>query len=163
MEVSRRPILRRNLEPARPLRRLLPVDISGSTEGTDAAAPCGQSLFDIVAEKSNITVEQFLKIVNLQDQKKDNIRVRLCYTRDFLIGLASCPAARKRPEFLPEHAIVLTHARDPNYLWVNETNGNKETTGDGEPISSDFWRKANYTVNWSPVTAHHGDNHSRRH
>ncbi|XP_077382884.1 uncharacterized protein C8orf88 homolog [Festucalex cinctus] len=161
MEVSRRPNLRRNLEPARPLRRLLPLDTGGSTEHTENAALCGQSLFDIMAEKSNITVEQFLKIVNLQDQKK----VRLCYSRDFLIGLASCPAARKRPEFLPEHPIVLAHARDPSYLRVNETSGNKGRSGHGElqPISSDFWRKADYRVDWSPVTAHHGDDHSHRH
>lgn len=35
---------------------------------------------------------------------------RISYTRDFLIGLASCPEARKKPEFLPEHPIVLTKA-----------------------------------------------------
>lgn len=35
---------------------------------------------------------------------------RISYTRDFLIALASCPEARKKPEFLPEHPIVLTEA-----------------------------------------------------
>uniref|UniRef100_A0AAX7SGR5 Uncharacterized protein n=1 Tax=Astatotilapia calliptera TaxID=8154 RepID=A0AAX7SGR5_ASTCA len=35
---------------------------------------------------------------------------RISYTRDFLIGLASCPEARKKPEFLPEHPIVLSEA-----------------------------------------------------
>lgn len=35
---------------------------------------------------------------------------RICYTRDFLIGLARCPEAKKKPEFLPEHPIVLTEA-----------------------------------------------------
>lgn len=35
---------------------------------------------------------------------------RLSYSRDFLIGLANCAQARKKPEFLPEHPIVLTEA-----------------------------------------------------
>lgn len=35
---------------------------------------------------------------------------RISYTRDFLIGLASCPEARKKPEFLPDHPIVLSEA-----------------------------------------------------
>lgn len=32
---------------------------------------------------------------------------RICYTRDFLIKMANCPMAKKKPEFLPDHPIVL--------------------------------------------------------
>lgn len=35
---------------------------------------------------------------------------RISYTRDFLIGLANCPEAQKKPEFLPNHPIVLMAA-----------------------------------------------------
>lgn len=35
---------------------------------------------------------------------------KLSYSRDFLISLANCPQSRKRPEFLPDYAIVLTKA-----------------------------------------------------
>ncbi|XP_067367323.1 uncharacterized protein C8orf88 homolog isoform X3 [Channa argus] len=66
--------------------------------------------------KTNIGIEQFYKIVNLHKQKHG----RITYTRDFLIGLASCPAARKKPEFLPEHPIVLIEARDPGHLKLHE-------------------------------------------
>ncbi|XP_019729193.1 uncharacterized protein C8orf88 homolog isoform X2 [Hippocampus comes] len=125
MELSRRRTLQKHLEPARPLRRLLPVGSGASTEPTVNAASCAQTLIDIVDEKTNITVEQFFKIVNPQDQKKK----RLSYSHDFLIGLASCSAAKKRPEFLPDHPIVLPKARDPSFLTVNKSswsNGKKE-------------------------------------
>ncbi|XP_061531749.1 uncharacterized protein C8orf88 homolog isoform X1 [Phycodurus eques] len=121
MEVSRRQI-QKHLEPARPLRRLLRVD-----EPTLNAASCTQALNDIVDQTTNIEIEQFCKIVNLQEKK-----ARVSYTRDFLIGLASSPAAMKKPECLPDHPVVLPSAQKyPRYLWVNETNGNyrKEVAG----------------------------------
>ncbi|KAM9310013.1 uncharacterized protein C8orf88 homolog [Pholidichthys leucotaenia] len=68
MEVSRR-VFQKHLEPARPLRRCIHVEIE-----------------------------------------------KISYTRDFLISLAHCPAAKKKPEFLPDHPIVLTVARDPGNL-----------------------------------------------
>uniref|UniRef100_A0A8C6STL7 Uncharacterized protein n=1 Tax=Neogobius melanostomus TaxID=47308 RepID=A0A8C6STL7_9GOBI len=66
MEVERRRIIQKKLEPARPLRRV------------------------------------FYIVIHLLD--------RISYTRDFLIDLASRPESRKRPEFLPEHPIVLANA-----------------------------------------------------
>ncbi|KAM9807043.1 uncharacterized protein C8orf88 homolog [Syngnathus typhle] len=111
MEVSRRRTIQKHLEPARPLRRLLPVDVRGSPEPKINPASCVQTLINIADKQTNITVEQFLEIVNLQDEKKE----RLSYSRDFLIGLASCPAAKMRPEFLPDHPIVLPNARKVDY------------------------------------------------
>uniref|UniRef100_A0A3B5Q2P0 Uncharacterized protein n=1 Tax=Xiphophorus maculatus TaxID=8083 RepID=A0A3B5Q2P0_XIPMA len=70
MEVSSRRVLLRHLEPARPLRRCVHVNI----------------LFSFVLVE------------------------RISYTRDFLIGLAGCPEAKKRPEYLPDHPIVLPEA-----------------------------------------------------
>ncbi|MED6234409.1 hypothetical protein ATANTOWER_029001, partial [Ataeniobius toweri] len=58
---------------------------------------------------TTVGIDQFFKIFNLHKQKKE----RICYTRDFLIGLASCPEAKKRPEYLPDHPVVLPEARDP--------------------------------------------------
>uniref|UniRef100_A0A668ULQ7 Uncharacterized protein n=1 Tax=Oreochromis aureus TaxID=47969 RepID=A0A668ULQ7_OREAU len=44
---------------------------------------------------------------------------RISYTRDFLIGLASCPEARKKPEFLPDHPIVLSEAVSVKLIvWI---------------------------------------------
>lgn len=118
MEVSRRRILQKHLEPARPLRRCIHVDI----EPQISAATCAQTLMEVMDQETNVDIEQFYKIINLHKQKEG----RISYTRDFLIGLASCPEARKKPEFLPEHPIVLTKARDPEHLRFHETMWNGE-------------------------------------
>ncbi|KAM9724247.1 uncharacterized protein C8orf88 homolog isoform 2-T2 [Menidia menidia] len=109
MEVSRRRTLLKHLEPARPLRRFIHEDIEPQMH----AAACVQTLME---QKTNIGIEQFCKIVNICKQKN----ARISYTRDFLIGLASCPEAKKKPEYLPEHPIVLLEARDPRQLELRE-------------------------------------------
>ncbi|XP_051812484.1 uncharacterized protein C8orf88 homolog [Acanthochromis polyacanthus] len=124
MEVSRRRVLQKHLEPARPLRRCIPAemgDYSALPESQINAAACAQKLID---HETNIGIEQFYEIVNLHKQKK----ARISYTRDFLIALASCPESRKKPEFLPEHPVVLTEARDPGNLRLLQMrwNGEKE-------------------------------------
>ncbi|XP_039662719.1 uncharacterized protein C8orf88 homolog [Perca fluviatilis] len=120
MEVSRRRILQKHLEPARPLRRCIHVD----SEPIINAATCGQALMEEEDEEANIGIEQFYRIVNLHKQKEG----RISYTREFLIGLASSPEARKKPKFLPEHPIVLMEARDLGHLRLHEMrwNGGKE-------------------------------------
>ncbi|KAM7420691.1 hypothetical protein PAMA_015083 [Pampus argenteus] len=118
MEVSRRRILQKHLEPARPLRRSIYVDIEPQIN----AATCAQTLMEVVDQETNVGIDQLYKIINLHKQKEG----RISYTRDFLIGLANCPEARKKPEFLPEHPIVLTKARDPGHLRFNETTRNEE-------------------------------------
>ncbi|XP_023258925.1 uncharacterized protein C8orf88 homolog isoform X1 [Seriola lalandi dorsalis] len=118
MEVSRRRILQKHLEPARPLRRCIHIDMEPQIN----AATCAQALMEEVDQETDISIEQFYKIVNLQKHNEG----RISYTRDFLIGLASCPEARKKPEFLPEHPIVLTEARDPGDLRLHEMGGGKE-------------------------------------
>ncbi|XP_042346368.1 uncharacterized protein C8orf88 homolog [Plectropomus leopardus] len=122
MEVSRRRVLQKHLEPARPLRRFIHVD----SEPQINAATCAQALMAEEDQETNIGIEQFYKIVNLAKQKEG----RISYSRDFLIGLASCPESRKRPEFLPEHPIVLTEARDLEDLKLHEMrwNGRNEDT-----------------------------------
>ncbi|KAM9353027.1 uncharacterized protein C8orf88 homolog [Symphorus nematophorus] len=112
MEVSRRRILQKHLEPARPLRRCLHVDMGPNIN----AATCAQALMEEPDQETNVGIEQFFKIVNLHKQKEG----RISYTRDFLIALANCPEARKKPEFLPEHPIVLTEARDLGHLRLHE-------------------------------------------
>uniref|UniRef100_A0A8D3BCT6 Uncharacterized protein n=1 Tax=Scophthalmus maximus TaxID=52904 RepID=A0A8D3BCT6_SCOMX len=112
MEVSRRRSLPKHLEPARPLRRCFHIGIEPKIN----AATCAQALVEEVDSQTNIGIEQFLKIFNLEKQREG----RISYTRDFLIALASCPEARKKPEFLPEHPIVLTEAREPADLRLHE-------------------------------------------
>ncbi|XP_033496615.1 uncharacterized protein C8orf88 homolog [Epinephelus lanceolatus] len=118
MEVSRRRVLQKHLEPARPLRRFIHVD----SEPQKNAATCAQALMAEEDQETNIGIEQFYKIVNLAKQKEG----RISYSRDFLIGLASCPESRKKPEFLPEHPIVLTEARELGHLKLHEMRNNGE-------------------------------------
>uniref|UniRef100_A0A667ZXQ0 Uncharacterized protein n=2 Tax=Myripristis murdjan TaxID=586833 RepID=A0A667ZXQ0_9TELE len=112
MEVSRRRVLQKHLEPARPLRRSNHID----QEPNRHADTCAQELMEIENQERNIGVEEFCKIVHLHMQKEG----RISYTRDVLIQLASSPVAKQKPEFLPEHPIVLSKARDPELLMLQE-------------------------------------------
>ncbi|XP_041842880.1 uncharacterized protein C8orf88 homolog isoform X2 [Melanotaenia boesemani] len=112
MEVSRRRVLPKHLEPARPLRRL-----HHDVEPIVNTAACAHTLKE---QETNGGIEQFYKIVNLCRPNK----ARISYTRDFLIRLASCPQAKKKPEYLPEHPIVLCEARDPGQLELGEIRWN---------------------------------------
>uniref|UniRef100_A0A671WUV8 Uncharacterized protein n=1 Tax=Sparus aurata TaxID=8175 RepID=A0A671WUV8_SPAAU len=67
----------------------------------------GRSLCTPVLDYS---LDSYQLICNMQQQQKLKPTCRISYTRDFLIALANCPEARKKPEFLPEHPIVLTEA-----------------------------------------------------
>ncbi|XP_071771940.1 uncharacterized protein C8orf88 homolog [Centroberyx gerrardi] len=112
MEVSRRRILQKHLEPARPLRRCNHID----QEPKRNAETCAQALMEAENQETTIDVEQFYKIVHLHKQKEG----RISYTRDFLIELASSPVAKRKPEYLPEHPIVLEKARDPGLPILHE-------------------------------------------
>ncbi|XP_034030831.1 uncharacterized protein C8orf88 homolog isoform X2 [Thalassophryne amazonica] len=115
MEVSQRRVLQKHLEPARPLRRCVCIDSAQQQERN--ADLCTQAPLE-----ANVGVEQLHKIVHHDKLKQGRIPVR--YTRDFLIGLASCPEAMTKPEFLPDHPIVLPKARDPGLLRLHEMRWN---------------------------------------
>ncbi|XP_051722361.1 uncharacterized protein C8orf88 homolog isoform X2 [Ctenopharyngodon idella] len=124
MDVSKRII--RNLEPARPLRRLNMNQV-----------PQSYAEIKPVEKPDNIIkVEHFYEILHLQStstQPKKKVE-RICYTRDFLLKMASCPMAKKKPEFLPEHPIVLENGRTndvPRYFITNYNNNN-----DGEDMAA---------------------------
>lgn len=118
----------KNLEPARPLRR----------QGSKCELP--QSCAEIKPDNI-IKVEHFYEILHLQSpqpKKKSvyplqNKAERICYTRDFLIKMASCPMAKKKPEFLPEHPIVLENGRTndvPRNFFTNYNNNNNSEDED---------------------------------
>ncbi|CAJ1062127.1 uncharacterized protein C8orf88 homolog [Xyrichtys novacula] len=119
MEVSRRRVLQKHLEPARPLRRCIQVENEPNLNAT-----CAQAMIKEINEETNIGIEQFYKIVNLHKQREGTAQGRISYSRDFLIGLASCPEARKKPEYLPEHPVVLTEARDLKHIKLHKRRWN---------------------------------------
>lgn len=100
--------MQKHLEPARPLRRFS-VDQEPFRNVETFAYPQ-------VEDKpiNKIGVDQFYKILQLHSQNQErNHKVRICYSREFLIQLASSPVAKRKPDFLPEHPVVLEKARDP--------------------------------------------------
>ncbi|KAI1886221.1 hypothetical protein AGOR_G00211760 [Albula goreensis] len=109
MEVSRRRIYNKHLQPARPLRRLnIDPDSRRNTE-TETFA-CSQ---DEEKPINSIGVDQLYEIINLHTQSHQKPKKeRISYSREFLIKLASSPISKRRPDFLPEHPVVLEKARD---------------------------------------------------
>ncbi|CAG11964.1 unnamed protein product [Tetraodon nigroviridis] len=112
MEVSRRRVLQKHLEPARPLRRCVNL----VTEPTAHASTCAQALIEEGNPETGVDINRFYEIL-CQNKKKEG---RLCYSRDVLISLANCKESRRKPEFLPEYSIVLTKARDAEHLRLHE-------------------------------------------
>ncbi|XP_051575730.1 uncharacterized protein C8orf88-like isoform X1 [Myxocyprinus asiaticus] len=135
MDVSKR--IMRNLEPARPLRRLninqVPqsnAEIKPFTKGKEKPRECllPSNCF-FCGQDNNIKVEQLYKILHLQSTSTQPIKKdRICYSRDFLIKMASCPVAKKKPEFLPEHPVVLENGRtsDVPRLFVGNCYKNED-------------------------------------
>ncbi|KAI7806898.1 uncharacterized protein C8orf88 homolog [Triplophysa rosa] len=104
MEVSKKIV--RNLEPARPLRRL---NINQVPQSNVVIKPFEKPIKN---PDSSIKVEQLYEILHLQSTSiQPKKKERICYTRDFLIKMANCPMAKKKPEFLPDHPIVLENGR----------------------------------------------------
>uniref|UniRef100_A0A3P9Q9A1 Uncharacterized protein n=1 Tax=Poecilia reticulata TaxID=8081 RepID=A0A3P9Q9A1_POERE len=97
MEVSSRRVLLRHLEPARPLRRCVHVNV-GEFQGVNLKIRVFALIYRVVTLFIEPQINILFSFVLVE---------RICYTRDFLIGLASCPEAKKRPEYLPDHPIVL--------------------------------------------------------
>ncbi|XP_035386415.1 uncharacterized protein C8orf88-like [Electrophorus electricus] len=116
MGVSRRRI--RNLQPARPLRRL---NINQEKHR------------EVVAERSDKTTDtptntisekQFYEILKPQSQCQSLAKTeRISYSRDLLIRLASSPMAKKKPDFLPDHPVDLEKPRHQD-VFLNNFNNN---------------------------------------
>ncbi|XP_035386997.1 uncharacterized protein C8orf88-like isoform X1 [Electrophorus electricus] len=121
MGVSRRRI--RNLQPARPLRRL---NINQEKHR------------EVVAERSDKTTDtptntisekQFYEILKPQSQCQSLAKTeRISYSRDLLIRLASSPMAKKKPDFLPDHPVVLEKPRHQD-VFLNNFNNNLDIQG----------------------------------
>ncbi|XP_076122105.1 uncharacterized protein C8orf88 homolog [Alosa pseudoharengus] len=117
MEVSRRRM--KHLEPARPLRRL--------NEDQPRFADL-ESFASQATSFNRIEVEQFYEILQVHSKNLVAKKERISYSREFLLKFASTPMARRRPEFLPEHPVVLDKARvqDVRRLILCNTCAGKE-------------------------------------
>ncbi|XP_029958445.1 uncharacterized protein C8orf88 homolog [Salarias fasciatus] len=118
MEVSKRRIFQKHLEPARPLRRCFHIE----TEPELDADECTQAQEIIMCndpletEKAAVEINQLYLSINLDQQKKGQIS----YSRDFLISLARCPEAKRKPHFLADHSILASIIRDAGELGFHD-------------------------------------------
>ncbi|XP_035244360.1 uncharacterized protein C8orf88 homolog isoform X3 [Anguilla anguilla] len=104
MEVSRRRIYNKHLQPARPLRRLN-IDPEPRRNVEIETYTCSHTEDKPM---KNIGVDQLYEIIHLHSQSHQKPKKeRISYSREFLIKLASSPIAKRRPDFLPEHPVVL--------------------------------------------------------
>ncbi|NP_001094418.2 uncharacterized protein C8orf88 homolog [Danio rerio] len=123
MDVSKRIV--RHLEPARPLRRFRLNQVPQSYAETRP----------IEKPDNIITVENFYEILHLKStetQQKKKVE-RICYTRDFLVKMANSPMSKEKPEFLPDHPVVLKNGRPsdlPRYFSTSYNNNNYKHLSD---------------------------------
>ncbi|KAF5901095.1 hypothetical protein DAT39_009177, partial [Clarias magur] len=107
MEVSMRRM--RNLEPARPLRRLNKESTMFQTGVVDQMGVVAEP-DKKPAEINVITVQQVYEILKLHSPRPEK-KERISYSRERLMELANSPLAKRKPDFLPHHPIVLEKGR----------------------------------------------------
>ncbi|XP_041104745.1 uncharacterized protein C8orf88 homolog isoform X2 [Polyodon spathula] len=112
MEVSKRRI-HKSLQPARPLRRLN-IDPESTRINPEVLKlkDCSHSEDSSVI---GIRLDSFCRhpsphIKHNTDRKKE----RITYSREFLMQISRLPIAKKKPEFLPDHPVVLDR---PEWRW----------------------------------------------
>ncbi|XP_018596189.1 uncharacterized protein C8orf88 homolog [Scleropages formosus] len=109
VELSKRRIGNKHLQPARPLRRLN-ADLEPRRNGEIEKMACP---FTEKTPDSGIGVDQLYEIIHFHTSQGPR-KERISYSREFLIKLASSPIAKRKPDFLPDHPVVLEKPRDPD-------------------------------------------------
>uniref|UniRef100_A0A3B3CU38 Uncharacterized protein n=1 Tax=Oryzias melastigma TaxID=30732 RepID=A0A3B3CU38_ORYME len=102
MEVSRRRMIHKHLQPTRPLRRFDVEQLYSNVslhEQKKGRTPNMQTIF----YRRIFIFTQYICVLCI-------FIGRISYSREFLMGLASCPEAKIKPPFLPENPIVLSQA-----------------------------------------------------
>uniref|UniRef100_A0A8C7XHH1 Uncharacterized protein n=1 Tax=Oryzias sinensis TaxID=183150 RepID=A0A8C7XHH1_9TELE len=95
MEVARRRMIQKHLQPTRPLRRCTYVDYGNVNCGNESIISYCRT-FSFCLTGLCVLMSVFI--------------ARISYSREFLMGLASCPEAKIKPLFLPENPIILSEA-----------------------------------------------------
>ncbi|XP_056378328.1 uncharacterized protein C8orf88 homolog isoform X2 [Hyla sarda] len=112
LEMDARRLIRKQLQPARPIRRILP--------GSGAVFINFQATFTDCRDNFKDHCNMWCSIENLHHVFKDpviekpleepqwnNKKDRITYTRDFLLQLSNVSVSRKKPKYLPDLPIIL--------------------------------------------------------
>ncbi|XP_062986996.1 uncharacterized protein C8orf88 homolog [Elgaria multicarinata webbii] len=124
METKR--LIGKPLQPARPVRHLSPhasfPTVSATTFSFQAKFPCStpvclhNEISSMCKTNGMLTLNETL-VPNLSEQHKPEVRKeRITYSRDFLLKLSRVSLAKKKPEFLPDHPVVLEKPKNYNLL-----------------------------------------------
>ncbi|KAL4646945.1 hypothetical protein GN956_G10274 [Arapaima gigas] len=126
----RRRTANKSLQPARLLRHRRPrsgePEPNGNAGIEKTAHPSAEKI-----PMNGAGVDQLYEITHLPTSE-DPWKKRISYSREFILKLASSPVAKRRPDFLPDHPVVLQKLRDPDLhihtlLWfIVEERGDEE-------------------------------------
>ncbi|XP_030046045.1 uncharacterized protein C8orf88 homolog [Microcaecilia unicolor] len=112
-------LIRRSLQPARPLRRRLSSDHAISTLMVDFPAEFspGDHIWlhdevNLCHTNKNVQVLAETEIPSQPPQlQSHDSKERIRYSRDFLMELSSLSISKQKPEYLPDHPVVLQKSR----------------------------------------------------
>ncbi|XP_032651216.2 uncharacterized protein C8orf88 homolog [Chelonoidis abingdonii] len=120
-------LIGKSLQPARPARHLSSQHASTSTFNFQPEFPCSTQvcLRSEVSWWYEATGMQVLNqtVIPSQSecQESETKKKRIKYSRDFLLKLSSVSLSQKKPEFLPDHPIVLEKPMDEG--WSMQVTG----------------------------------------
>ncbi|XP_074753742.1 uncharacterized protein C8orf88 homolog [Athene noctua] len=108
----------KSLQPARPVRHLASkqaIALNFQTELSSNTEVCLQSKVDWLPEMTEVKVlSQPMMSCQPKEHESEGKKERIKYSRDFLLKLSSVSLSQKKPEFLPDHPIVLEKPEKSN-------------------------------------------------
>ncbi|KAM7124057.1 uncharacterized protein C8orf88 homolog [Ciconia maguari] len=111
----------KSLQPARPVHHLSSkqaasaIALNFQTELPSNAEVCLQSKVDWLSEMTEVKIlTQTMMPCQPKQHESEAKKERIKYSRDFLLQLSSVSLSQKKPEFLPDHPIVLEKPEKSN-------------------------------------------------
>ncbi|XP_075271353.1 uncharacterized protein C8orf88 homolog [Opisthocomus hoazin] len=108
----------KSLQPARPVHHLsskqaVALDLKSELPSNTEA--CLQSKVDCLSEMTEVKILNQTMMPCQQNQHESEAKKeRIKYSRDFLLKLSSVSVSQKKPEFLPDHPVVLEKPEKSN-------------------------------------------------
>ncbi|XP_042317544.1 uncharacterized protein C8orf88 homolog isoform X2 [Sceloporus undulatus] len=110
METKR--LIGKSLQPARPVRHLIPhvspTTFNFQSKFTCSTSGCSPVEISSMCKSNGLLVLNESLIPSVSEQHKPEVtKERITYSRDYLLKLSEVSLAQKKPEFLPDHPVVL--------------------------------------------------------
>ncbi|OPJ83643.1 hypothetical protein AV530_006506 [Patagioenas fasciata monilis] len=108
----------KSLQPARPVHHLSAkqaIPLNFETELPSNSEVCLQRKVDWLSEMTEVKIlTQTMMPCQPNQHESEAKKERIKYSRDFLLKLSSVSLSQKKPEFLPDHPIVLEKPEKSN-------------------------------------------------